>query len=62
MSPKYIFKCEECNEYALSNEKSKCKRCGGRLVNTKPAKFSLIDKYGKYRLPYFKEKFAKYFE
>jgi len=62
MSPKYLLKCKECSEYGLPNEKSKCIRCGGALVTSKPAKFSLVDKYGKYRLEYFKEHFEEKFK
>jgi len=46
----------------LINPESKCKYCGGKLINPKPPKFSLIDKYGKYRILYFKEEFKKRFE
>lgn len=59
---KYLLKCKECNRYGLANQKSKCRFCGGQLVNPKPPKFSLIDKYGKYRLSYFKEEFNNKFE
>jgi len=45
--------------YGLANEESKCRFCGGQLINPKPPKFSLNDKYGKYRIPYFKEEFDK---
>jgi len=31
-------------------------------MNPRPPKFSLIDKYGKYRLEYFKEDFDKKFK
>ncbi|MHA2390381.1 MAG: nucleolar RNA-binding Nop10p family protein [Promethearchaeota archaeon] len=56
---KYLQKCMECKKYGLANPNSKCRYCGGRLVNPKPPKFSLTDKYGKYRLKYFKEEFNK---
>jgi len=59
---KYLQKCKECGKYGLANPKSTCKYCGGQLINPKPPKFSLIDKYGKYRLIYFKEEFKKRFE
>lgn len=59
---KYLQKCKECDEYGIANPDSKCKHCGGQLINPKPAKFSLIDKYGDYRLIYFKEEFKKKFE
>ena len=59
---KYLKKCKECNRYNLLNPQSKCKYCGGQLINPHPPKFSLIDKYAKYRIEYFKEEFKKKFE
>ena len=59
---KHLQKCKNCNEYGLSNPQSKCRLCGGQLINPKPPKFSLIDKFGKYRLQYFKEEFDKKFK
>ena len=59
---KYLQKCKECNQYGLLNDTSKCRSCGGQLLNPKPPKFSLIDKYGKYRMKYFKEEFEKKFK
>lgn len=56
---KYLKKCKECNRYNLQNAESKCKYCGGELINPHPAKFSLTDKYGKYRIEYFKEEFGR---
>ena len=56
---KYLQKCGSCKRYGLANPKSKCRYCGGQLINPKPAKFSLLDKYGKYRLRYFKEVFSE---
>ena len=56
---KYLQKCKKCNKYGLHNPESKCRHCGGQLINTKPPKFSLMDKYGKYRMAYFKEEFEK---
>jgi len=57
--PKHLKKCDECKKYALSNPKNLCAHCGGKLVNAYPPKFSLVDKYAKYRLSYFKEEFDK---
>ncbi len=48
-----------CNQYGLANPESKCRHCGGQLLNVNPPKFSLVDKYAQYRLAYFKEKFDK---
>ncbi len=44
---KLIRKCIECGRYTMSQET--CPECGGRTINPHPAKFSLVDKYGKYR-------------
>ena len=59
---KYLQKCKECNKYGITNPDSKCRYCGGQLVNPKPPKFSLLDKYAKYRLEYFKEGFDEKFK
>ena len=59
---KYLQKCKECKRYGLANAESKCRHCGGQLINVNPPKFSLIDKYGQYRLKFFKEKFDKKYE
>jgi len=59
---KYLLKCEDCHKYGLYNPKLNCSKCGGKLINPKPPKFSPVDKYGKYRRDYFKEDFKKRFE
>ncbi len=59
---KYLQKCKECNRYSLYKPDLKCRYCGGQLINPKPPKFSLTDKYAKYRLQYFKEEFDKKFK
>ena len=65
---KYLLKCKNCGEYGLANPpdskkaEPKCKSCGSVLINPKPPKFSLMDKYGKYRMKYFKEEFKEKFE
>ncbi|MFX0031916.1 MAG: nucleolar RNA-binding Nop10p family protein [Candidatus Hodarchaeota archaeon] len=59
---KYLKKCKECKKYSLFIPESKCKYCGGELINPFPPKFSLIDKYQKYRIEYFKEEFKKKFQ
>jgi rRNA maturation protein Nop10 len=59
---KYLQKCKECNKYGLFNSESKCKYCGGQLINPQPPKFSMTDKFAKYRLQYFKEEFKKRFD
>jgi len=54
---KYLQKCKECNQYGLANPNSQCRHCGGQLINVKPPKFSLTDKFAKYRMKYFREEF-----
>ncbi len=58
---KYLQKCKECKRYGLTNPESKCQYCGGQLINTNPPKFSLVDKFAKYRLDYFKDEFKNKF-
>jgi len=41
-------RCSECGKYTLNQEK--CPYCNGRVRVPHPAKFSLDDKYLKYRL------------
>ncbi|MCW1301095.1 MAG: nucleolar RNA-binding Nop10p family protein [Candidatus Nanoarchaeia archaeon] len=41
-----ILYCENCRIYTL---KPICKLCGGKTVERKPMRFSLQDKYLKYR-------------
>ena len=40
-------KCPVCNIYTL---KSQCPNCGGEIKVINPPKFSVEDKYGKYRI------------
>jgi H/ACA ribonucleoprotein complex subunit 3 len=40
-----MLKCIKCATYTLED---KCK-CGGKAVSPHPARFSVEDKYGKYR-------------
>ena len=42
-----ILLCKNCNTYTLKN---KCPNCDKNTITPKPAKFSLEDKYQKYRL------------
>ena len=59
---KFLLRCKECKQYGLLNANSKCKHCGGQLINPKPPKYSLTDKYAQYRMLYFKEEFKKRFK
>jgi len=42
-----LRRCKKCRAYTLLET---CPRCGGEAVSPHPAKFSLDDKYRKYRL------------
>jgi len=42
---KVILKCVKCNMYTL---KDKC-TCSGEALDPRPAKFSIEDKWGKWR-------------
>ena len=41
-----ILRCTNCGTYTMNNL---CPKCNSECITTKPAKFSLEDKYGKYR-------------
>ena len=51
---KHIFKCVSCNTYTLHEQ---CPACSGKAIRPLPPKFSLDDKYGKYRREAKKEEF-----
>jgi len=42
-----LRKCKKCKKYTLNQEE--CPYCGGEVHLPHPAKFSLEDKYAKYR-------------
>ena len=44
---KLIRKCTTCKKYTIN--KLICPYCGGQTKNPHPPKFSVQDKYGKYR-------------
>jgi H/ACA ribonucleoprotein complex subunit 3 len=44
---KNILFCKKCYVYTLKNN---CPNCDNKTVSQKPAKFSIEDKYLKYRL------------
>ena len=46
---KEILRCIKCNKYTL---KKVCDICKSECITTKPAKFSLEDKFGEYRRAY----------
>ena len=50
-------KCPNCTRYTLNTEK--CPVCETDLKNVHPPRFSLQDKYQKYRMKYFIEKMQK---
>lgn len=43
---KRIKYCKSCKEYTLKTE---CPKCGEKTIINVPAKYSLEDKYAKYR-------------
>ncbi len=42
-----LRKCKNCQTYTL---RDKCEKCGGPAVSPHPAKFSMDDKYRKYKI------------
>jgi H/ACA ribonucleoprotein complex subunit 3 len=46
---KEINRCIKCNIYTL---KKSCPKCSKKTTSPKPAKFSIEDKFGKYRREY----------
>tara|TARA_Y100000310_G_C20341676_1_gene650097 strand:- start:518 stop:685 length:168 start_codon:yes stop_codon:yes gene_type:complete len=46
---KEILKCHKCGTYTLEKQ---CAKCNSKTLTPKPAKFSIEDKYGKYRRKY----------
>jgi len=43
-----LRKCDKCGTYTLKEDA--CPRCGGQVKTPHPAKFSMDDRYRKYRL------------
>ncbi|MHA1936038.1 MAG: RNA-protein complex protein Nop10 [Candidatus Thorarchaeota archaeon] len=43
----HLLKCTDCGKYTL-NERE-CPKCGGRVKDPKPPRYSPQDKYGAYR-------------
>jgi H/ACA ribonucleoprotein complex subunit 3 len=42
-----LRRCIKCGQYTL---KDQCPKCGGKVISPHPAKFSMDDRYQKYRL------------
>ncbi|MCB2171701.1 RNA-protein complex protein Nop10 [archaeon] len=42
-----LRKCRNCDHYTM---KDTCPKCGGEAVSPHPAKFSMDDKYRKYKI------------
>ncbi|MCP4760380.1 MAG: RNA-protein complex protein Nop10 [archaeon] len=55
--PKILKFCDSCSIYTM-NEK-KCPKCDGVVRTPHPPKFSPQDKYQRYRIQFFKDKFSK---
>ncbi|HZX12259.1 MAG TPA: nucleolar RNA-binding Nop10p family protein [Candidatus Nanoarchaeia archaeon] len=49
MPAKQILKCSFCEVYTLLKN---CKSCGAETVIPKPARWSPVDRYSRYRLVY----------
>jgi H/ACA ribonucleoprotein complex subunit 3 len=45
--PRLLHKCQNCNNYTMNSDS--CPTCGGPVVAAHPARFSIEDRYGKYR-------------
>ena len=58
--PAHMMRCQKCQQYTLATDK--CPRCGNALGNVFPPKFSLENKYQKYRQDYFKQKMETKFK
>jgi H/ACA ribonucleoprotein complex subunit 3 len=43
-----LFRCAKCSSYTME---ARCAKCGEATVMASPAKYSLDDKYAKYRSP-----------
>lgn len=41
-----ILRCKQCHTYSIAQT---CKHCGGTCVMCKPPRYSVEDKYAKYR-------------
>ena len=55
--PKILHFCPKCNEYTMATKN--CEKCGTAVKNPHPPKYSPQDKYQKYRISIFKEKYKK---
>ena len=52
---KFLHKCKICGKYTMNKEKCPYPDCGGDVIPVNPPRFSLQDKYGKYRRLFKKE-------
>ena len=52
---RHILRCTGCNDYTMKELHD----CGSKAVAIKPAKYSVEDKYGKYRRESKKEQLKK---
>lgn len=49
---KEILRCPKCGKYTMQKM---CEKCCTEAISTKPAKYSVEDKYGEYRRKFKKE-------
>ncbi|MHA1229197.1 MAG: nucleolar RNA-binding Nop10p family protein [Candidatus Helarchaeota archaeon] len=52
---KLLRKCKVCGRYTINKEICPVSGCGGETIPVGPPKFSLEDRYGKYRRAFKKE-------
>ena len=52
---KLLRKCKVCGRYTINKETCPVSGCGGETIPVGPPKFSLEDRYGKYRRAFKKE-------
>ena len=53
---KHIYRCTTCENYTMRKE---CAKCSEKTISPKPPKFSLNDKYDKYRREVRKEELVR---
>ncbi|MHA1269724.1 MAG: RNA-protein complex protein Nop10 [Candidatus Helarchaeota archaeon] len=46
---KFLKKCKKCGRYTMKEDLCPDPNCGGETVTVNPPRFSLQDKYGRYR-------------
>ena len=52
---KFLRKCNICGRYTMNTDICPEKNCNGKPIPVNPPRFSIQDKYGKYRRKFKKE-------